>query len=179
MAEPLTLAEAKSHLRKTTDEENELIASFIVAARQWVENYTGSALVPADVIDVFYHWGPCLVLRRQPIAPDPVPAITYTNAEGAPTAYLDGVLRSGVYPWTIWPPTGASFPELGPQGTIEVAYRAGYAVPDDVPTPLKQAMLLLIGEWYSTRSAAQSESFNEPPFAVASLCRPYRQPVLA
>ena len=45
--EPVTLAEAKLHLRSYTSDiaEDDLINGLLVAAREWVEDYTGRALV--------------------------------------------------------------------------------------------------------------------------------------
>jgi hypothetical protein len=45
--EPVTLAEARLHLRCTdgVTAEDDLISSLIVAAREWVEGYTGRALI--------------------------------------------------------------------------------------------------------------------------------------
>ena len=45
--EPLTLAEMKRHLRcfDTVTDEDDDIAGLIVAAREWVEDYTGRAMV--------------------------------------------------------------------------------------------------------------------------------------
>ena len=44
-AEPVTLAEAKSHLKLDTSDEDTLIASLITAARARAEWHTGRALV--------------------------------------------------------------------------------------------------------------------------------------
>lgn len=178
MAEPLTTAEAKAHLRVTDTSEDALIASYIVAAREWVEQYTGHVLVEGEIVDSYSAWGTHLTLRNQPINDyDPI-EITYTDINGDPVNYADGVVRDQRYPWTIWPPTGQTFPTLGDQGSIIVTYTAGYADAASVPQALKQAMLLLIGQWHDNRNASGEEMF-ELPFAVTSLCRPYRGAVMA
>lgn len=43
--EPVTLAEAKTHLRVTYTDDDALIAELITAARQWFEEQTYRALV--------------------------------------------------------------------------------------------------------------------------------------
>ncbi len=182
MAEPLTTAEAKAHLRVTDSSEDSLIASYIVAAREWIENYTGFILINGEVVDAFAAWGSFLTLRHQPITfnemTDPI-TVTYIDINGDEVEYADKVIRDQRYPWQIWPASGSVFPTLGTNGTITVTYTAGYASAADVPQALKQAMLLLIGHWFSMRSAVGEVVLMEPPFAVTSLCRPFRGAVLA
>jgi hypothetical protein len=47
--EPLTLSEAKTHLRVDGEDEDALISSLITASREVVENYTGYTV--AEVIE--------------------------------------------------------------------------------------------------------------------------------
>jgi uncharacterized phiE125 gp8 family phage protein len=59
--------------------------------------------------------------------------------------------------------------------TVTVRFVAGYgANPGDVPEPLRQAMLLLIGHYYENREAVAAGTLTELPFAVASLVFPFR-----
>lgn len=180
MAEPLSTAEAKAHLRVTDTSEDSLIASYIVAAREWIENYTGFILVQREVTDSFAAWGNFLTLRNQPITVgDPTPAltVTYIDTDGNEVEYTGRVIRDQRYPWMIYP--ASTFPTLGTNGTITVTYTAGYASASDVPQALKQAMLLLIGHWFSMRSAIGENPLQEAPLAVTSLCRPFRGAVLS
>jgi uncharacterized phiE125 gp8 family phage protein len=184
MAEPVSLAEAKAHLRVTSDHENTLIESYIVAAREWVENYTGYILVSRQIVETFSSWGGPLTLHNRPISA--LGEITYTDADGDETVYADGVLRTFTYPAKIYPPSGSTFPTLGTDGGITVNYTAGYATAADVPHALKQAMLLLIGYWHVNREAEAPAGLSQlatasgvPHSAIVSLCRPYRGAVLA
>ena len=43
------------------------------------------------------------------------------------------------------------------------------------PTPLVQAMLLLIGHWYNQREAAATAQYHEAPYSVQALIKPYRR----
>lgn len=57
-----------------------------------------------------------------------------------------------------------------PEGCVR--YRAGY---ETIPAPIKQALLLLIGQWYSFRSnVAEDGAPAEMPMAVEALLSTYR-----
>lgn len=178
MAEPLTTAELKAHLRKTTNDEDDLIASYGIAAREWCEEYTGHILNQRVVTDTFSAWGDYLTLRHQPITVgDPTPAltVTYEDAEGDPTVYGSRVIRDQRYPWTLYPPYGDDFPTLADNGTISVEYTAGYATADDVPELFKMAIKLLVTSMYTNRGAIDDATKDSCRF----LLRSYRGAVLA
>ena len=48
MIEPITLAEAKSHLRVTFEDDDSYITALITAARQYAENYQNRVYVSPD-----------------------------------------------------------------------------------------------------------------------------------
>jgi hypothetical protein len=48
IAEPVTLAEAKTQLRVEFAEDDALISSYITAAREWAEGFLNTALVAAE-----------------------------------------------------------------------------------------------------------------------------------
>jgi uncharacterized phiE125 gp8 family phage protein len=178
MAEPLTTAELKSQLRKTTTDEDALIASYGLAAREWVENYTGHILVQREVEDNFGEWGDYLILRYQPITvgePTPTLVVEYTDDEGDFIEYEARVVRDFKYPWTVHPPFGFSFPSLGGPATIKVTYTAGYANAAAVPEQFKQAIRVLVSAMFETRGSMTDEAKEAARFILRS----YRGAVLA
>lgn len=178
MAEPLTTAELKSQLRKTTTDEDTLIAAYGVAAREWVEHYTGHILNQREVEDNFGEWGDYLTLRYQPITvDDPTPTLTveYTDDEGDFIEYAERVIRDFQYPWTVHPPYGLPFPSLGGPATIKVTYTAGYADAASVPEKFKQAIRVLVASMFENRGAMSEESQQTARF----LLRSYRGAVMA
>lgn len=52
-----------------------------------------------------------------------------------------------------------------------VVYEAGY---EEVPSPLRSAIMLLVAQWYRMREAASDVAMSEPPFAVSALVSPFR-----
>lgn len=178
MAEPLSTAELKAQLRKTTTDEDALIASYGVAAREWCEEYTNHILVAREVTDAFSAWGDYLTLLHQPITiGDPTPAltVTYEDSEGDETEYELGVIRDQKYPWTIYPPFGQAFPALADNGTISVTYTAGYANAAAVPEKFKWAIKLLVTSMFENRGTITEETEE----AVRFILRSYRGAVLA
>ena len=179
MAEPLTTAELKAQLRKTTTDEDALIDDFGAAAREWLEDYTGHILVEREVTDTFSAWGDYLTLRHQPITvddPTPTLTVTYENSEGSPTVYASRVIRDQRYPWTIYPPYGGSFPTLADNGTISVTYTAGYNDDNPVPERLRLAIRVLTADMQQNRSTAPSEECLR---AIRHLVRAFRGAVMA
>jgi uncharacterized phiE125 gp8 family phage protein len=171
MAEPVSLVEAKAQLRKVDTSEDTLISALIVAAREWVENYTGHILVSRAFAQRFDAWGDYLKLAHQPVTA--IGDVTYTDLNGDDAAYEAGVLWLADYPARVYPPIGATFPTLGANGTIIVEYTAGYA-DADVPKALKHAVQVLVGHFFEHRSS------DAPiPTAVYSLCKPFRGAVMA
>ncbi len=43
----------------------------------------------------------------------------------------------------------------------------------EFPTPLRQAVMLLVGHWYNQREAVASVQMHEVPLGVLSLVKPY------
>jgi uncharacterized phiE125 gp8 family phage protein len=51
--EPVSFAEIKRHLDIVRNDQDEMLLGMIVAAREWVENYTGLILTRREVTEVF------------------------------------------------------------------------------------------------------------------------------
>ncbi|MFN4272143.1 MAG: head-tail connector protein [Aliihoeflea sp.] len=151
-AEPVTLAEAKQHLRLDHDGEDGLIEGLIRAAREEVEAATGLALIDQT-------WR--LTLDRVPvtgvvrIARHPVKEILSVTVFGAdgegilvdPATYrLDPHSR----PARLWFSERPLAKRVMNGVEIDLAAGFGEAGPD-VPDLLKRAMLALVGHWFEFR----------------------------
>jgi uncharacterized phiE125 gp8 family phage protein len=175
MAEPVSLETAKAHLRVTTTSEDTLIGIYIKAARQWVEQYTGHILSPRTFVQAYSAWGDYITLYYRPVTT--VTTITYDSADEDQADFTDYEYSLGQHPMRIYPVS--SFPTLRTNGYITVTYTAGYASAAEVPDALIQAILLMIGHFYTGRVAVGTETWNEIPLGVRSLCNFYRIPVIA
>lgn len=171
MPEPVTRTEAKLHLRVLHDDEDTLIDGLIIAAREWVEHFTGHILVLRNVTQRL----PSFTRPRLfawPIADDATVTATYVDSDGATQPLTGARLIFG----NGWAELATAFGSAWPAtyGPASVTVEAGYATPDDVPRSMKQAMLLLIGHWFANRESVSDNTMSEVPLTVEALCQPYR-----
>lgn len=174
-SEPITLAEAKLHLRVDSTDDDTLITGLIVAARQGAEQITGRALMAQTwelALDEFKD-----VIRLQKAPLTSITSIKYVDTIGTlqtlgTDAYL---LDDHSEPARIMPAYGTSWPSARRQpNAVLIRFVAGYANAAVVPQELKQWMLLRIGMLYEQReSVAAGVTLTEVPY-VDRLLDAYR-----
>jgi len=178
---PVSLADAKLHLRVDIDEDDDLITALIGAATEHVEAATGRALVTRTV-DFYAPSFPCnsgeIELPLSPVSSvtnliftdSAATAHTWTvsgtnllNELGTINAHVDLVNappRLVLAYSQVWPSN-----VLKTANALKVRFVAGYGAATTVPLWAKQAMLLLIGTWYMQRESItidQRESLIVP-----------------
>lgn len=151
--EPVTLAEAKAHLRVAHDAEDGLIAALIRAARDEVERATGLALITQNWRLVLDDWpqSDTATIHRHPVTE--ILSVTTYGAEGEaavldPDAYLlDPHERPARLHFSEKPATHRVM------NGIEIDFAAGFGeAGTDVPDLLKRAILVLVAHWYEFRA---------------------------
>lgn len=184
--EPLSLTEAKLHLREDLSVQDTLITSLIVAARQYAELYTGRAFVQRTLeltLSCFEH---CIALPFPPLAS--ISSVKYIDTNGAlqmvsasdyqVDTYAEPGLLKPAYGVTGWPSVRSS-----DFNAVQVRYVAGYAPvgsPTDyasgVPEPVKQWMRVRIAQLYEHREAIVAGTIVAPlpRDFVDGLLDPYR-----
>lgn len=177
--EPVSIAEAKAHLRLEGSDEDALVASLILTSRLHIEAALGLALITQGWNYLRDAWPRTRTLNLPTRPVQSITAVRVYPIEGPavtvpPSAYeLDGhgaparLVLSGATP--------APAPGRASNG-IEIAYVAGYGdTPSDVPAPIRQALLLLIAHWYENRSPFELAGSDAPiPAAISELLMPYR-----
>lgn len=186
--EPITLEEAKSHLRVSDDDNNDMLRLYIKAVRQnldGMDGWLGRALVTQTwelTLDSF----PCGEIRI-PIPPlQSVTSIKYDDEDGneqtvdAGDYTVDTLNEPG---WVLvnsdesWPTTFNGI------NAVRVRFVAGYAPTNDspndlranVPAPIKAAMLLMLGTLYENRGEViVGQTAITMPWASEALLKPYR-----
>ena len=183
--EPVTLLEAKSHVREETADNDALILTLIKAAREHVETFTRRALI-TQTWDLKLDAFPCGYLGRLtlPMAPvSAVSSISYLDTSGATqtwsSAYYRAVLFAGPKaPRSyIEPAYGYSYPStLDVSAAATVRFVCGYGTdPSTVPAGVKAAIKLLVGHWFENRAAVNVGNLvTDLPRGVDALLWPYR-----
>jgi uncharacterized phiE125 gp8 family phage protein len=177
--EPVSLAEAKAHLRVDGSAEDTLIASLVITSRLHVEAALGLALVTQGWSLFLDDWpaGPAVRLPLRPV--QEIAAVRLYAADEsletlAPDTYLlDGagaparIVRQGALAWPA--PRRAA-------NAIEIAFVAGFGdAAADVPAPIRQAVLLLVAHWYEHREPVEIGAAHAAvPQMVSELLHPYR-----
>lgn len=148
--EPIALAEAKAWLKLDGDDEDALVSTLIAAARLHVESATGRALIAQSWRLVLDAWPDNRVVRL-PVTPLlSLTSITAFDGDGIDHEMsLDGIDAGRA---ELLLPAGIDAPALREHHGIEIDYVAGFGEDsEDVPGPLKQALLLLMAYWFEHR----------------------------
>lgn len=176
-AEPLTVAEAKAHLRVDISDDDSYIAALITSAREYAESYLDRVLIASEMQMRLDGFPAEIELPRPPVIQSGTAtavAITYTLNDSQQTATLSAasyrVDREST-PAVVRPLYGGSWPShLMDQNSVTVTWHAGYgATAASVPSVVKSALLMLIATWYERRLAADSVAATETPFGVKVL----------
>jgi len=193
-AEPVSLAEAKLHLRVDFADDDALITSLIAAARQAAETITGRQLVTARwklVLDgfpgpsrmeapagsVFSLPGQVILLPKCPV--QSVFAVQYLDMAGATQTMpmSDYTVDVACEPARITPVFGGIWPVALPQiGAVEVVFDAGYGAAAAVPEGIKSWIKLRVGSLYAHREevALLTRGSIAPLPFIDGLLDPYR-----
>ena len=175
--EPVTLAEAKAHLRVDISEDDALIGAIVKAAREFCEEYLDRSLVHTQWtmrMDAL-PWE--IELPRPPVAQagtTTATVVTYT-LETQATATLDAstyrVDRTAT-PGVIRTVYGGTWPgHLSDQNSVSVTWWGGYGSDGTaVPAAIRSAMLMLVASLYEHRSAVLTGTISkEVEFGVKAL----------
>jgi uncharacterized phiE125 gp8 family phage protein len=176
--EPVSLAEAKAHLRVPHADDDATISTLIIAARRAAEARTGLALINQGWSLWLDGW-PCTTTVSLGLAPvSAIADIVAFSEDGTPATYdpahyyLDGVSRPGravLRPDRLPPLAGRRV------NGIEIRFTAGFgAAASAVPQDLKQALLLVIAHWFEHRGEADGGSLPMAAIEILARHRPVR-----
>ena len=177
-SEPLSLAEAKAHLRLDTADEDDLVTALIIAARQIVEKHTGLALLTQTWRIVADSW-PALPPVRLPLRPfASLAAVRVFDQANVATLLAPATYFVDAQPYAARLQFANTPPAPGRAiAGIELDVVAGFgAAPATVPEPLRLAIRMLVAHWFEARGdAAGDASPRQIPVVVEALLQPFRR----
>lgn len=180
--EPVTVAEAKAHLRVDASDDDTYIGTLITAAREWVETYLDRAIVTQQLVMTLKNFPADdheIELPRPPMASAGTAtaiSVTYTLSSGATASLSSSNYRVARYatPGELQTLYAGTWPAdtLEDENAVSVTWWAGFGPTGaSVPAAIRHAMLMLVGHWYDTsRSGVLTGTISkEIEFGVKTL----------
>ena len=166
-AEPITLDQAKAHLKVDATDDDALITALIPAARARAEWHTGRAFVTQSWTLWLDCW-PGAGWVQLPLAPlQSVASVTLYGCDGTPTVLDSGFYQVSQDGRVTLKPDLVLAP-LRPLDAVAIAFTAGYGAAADVPPLICEGILEIIGNLYANRGD------TELPLDALALLEPYR-----
>lgn len=181
--EPLSLAEAKAHLRVTDTGEDGFILSCLKAAREQVEHDTRRGLItqtrqlyldrfPSGCDEPSHVIGPeyAILIPRPPLVS--ISSITYIAADGTSTVLAADQYQVDIRnePGRVKPAYGCSWPSTREvYNAVTVQYVCGWSALT-LPTTVKHLLRLWLGHFFENREPVVIGTIvNDLPFAMKAL----------
>lgn len=172
-AEPVTVSEAKAQAGVFHSAEDAMIERFVAAARESLEAETSRQLITATWEQYFKRFPDVIEIRKLPVAS--ITSVAYVDTAGdsqtlTVTTDYQTDLASPNRPARIKPAYGKTWPSTRAQfNAVTVRFTAGYGGADDVPSRIKQAILMLAAHFYENREPVADRQKFLVPLALQSL----------
>lgn len=155
--EPITLEEAKNHLKVDYTADDDLITMLIEAARQAAEHRTNVKLITQTITEKFdaFPSGSANVLQLSVPNVQQIDSINYIDADGNTQTFAADKYYTGksVWPAFVSLKQNESWPGVSTQkDAVTVVYTVGFGSAADVPGAIKAAMFLIIADLYENRT---------------------------
>lgn len=177
---PVSLAEAKVHLRVDHTDEDGLITSLVKAATSHLDGYNG--VLGRGIVTQTWRQDfdafPGRTLRL------PLPATSISSIKVRSSAGTLSTVASEAYAlkqdelgsYVRFDDDYSSPSDLAQSNAVLVEFVAGYGAAAAVPYELKVAILLLVGHWFVNRTAVVTGTIaTDIPMAVSMLVESHRR----
>nr|BDD47708.1 hypothetical protein 10 [bacterium] len=174
VADICTLSEAMNWIKQLYSDipkEDDIIVQLIQNARQWVEQHIGQSVIKKNIVAYSDYKLSQFELPLPPI--QTISEVVRVALDGTETEltlnddyYVEGLTRKNLIFYHTWT-TGGTGQIVG----IKVTYTAYM---DEVPAPIKTAVLRLVADNYYMRSSAIDTSISIVPHDVIMNLKPYK-----
>lgn len=157
LSEPVTLAQAKLHLKVDGTDDDDLITALIKAARQIAERETKRALITQQ-------WEMIMDSAPEEFEIPKPPLIRVLQIKTIDTDGVEAVVSTSRYnvdcsrdsPGRVKLATGYVWPTHRDFASFIVTFDGGYGdKPENIPEPLRQGVLQVIGHLYDNRGSEE------------------------
>lgn len=155
-AQAVTLAEVKAHLRVEFTADDLYISELVTTAVEAITLWSGlvalqteykleRAAFPPGAEPLELPRGPLIGVTHVKYYDTADPPVQYTMNAALYQTWSTQTPRVVPIEAEVWPDHRVAPP------AVEVQFTAGYATSTDVPHPMRQLILLLVGKWYEVR----------------------------
>jgi len=180
--EPITLSEAKEHLRVDFSDEDTYIGTLITTARKYCESYTNKVFITQSWRQNLDTFPRVIKLKVSPVVS--LTSLKYYDTNETQQTLTDnsdnfqkdflsdcGSLHEGLV--NAWPSVGDTI------NAIEIITVCGYGAASSVPAEIKHAIKLMVSHLYENRDSVNVVVGGlamqiELPNAVKHLLSPFR-----
>lgn len=178
--EPITTAEAKTHLRVDSSTEDAYVDTLITTARKSIEAFTSRALI-TQTWDLWWDLLPSL--RAITIPKPPLQSVTHfkyhdeadvESVFGSINYFVDTTNHQGgrvsLVSNSVWPTATLRY-----ANAFVCRFVAGYGSASSVPMDIRHACKLLVAHWFENREPVNVGSIStDLPLMVQHILWPYR-----
>lgn len=168
--EPVTLAEAKAHLKLDTSDDDALLGTLITAARARAEWHTGRAFLAQSWILWLDCWRDAVEVPLPPLRA--VSSVTLYRRDDTASVldaaqyFVDTASAPGRVGLSCVTPS-----DLRRRNALAIAFDAGYGTAEaEIPAPVREAILKIVAELY----AARGDGAEQIGAGAEALLAPYR-----
>jgi uncharacterized phiE125 gp8 family phage protein len=172
ITEPITLLEAKEHLRVEHSDDDTYISALITAAREQAESYC-ELIIPAQQFKYDLDCFPASIsLPNAPVIS--VDSVSYIDTLGTSQTLNEYYLAKTPVSANIETAYSKSFPETqSGRDKVSITFTAGFV---DIPETIKHAMKLIIGSLYEQREDhAAGITINSVPWSSKALLNTHKR----
>lgn len=167
--EPITLSEAKAHLRVSNTQEDTMITRMITSAREWAERYCNRSFIDKTVTQYVSEPGDTTEFDLIHVPVATITSVKRIDKEGTATT-----LTLNTNYWKI----GNTEPTIRVTQVFSTdnsySYEFIYTTSASCPGPVKEAILSILAEMWEVRSSSNDQGRTLSYFNAQKMLNAYR-----